>query len=141
MATKRQRYDDDSPVRGSMAEEDKRPLPHASARKESTAATIAVARFDVAKHVDSIVASMSALATDVGRHQGESYTNYYERVRDTLGLIPTWSMDGTDFDAPHPYRGCRGLIYEHYDVVAAYKIPGDRWIDIYIGASACILLS
>jgi hypothetical protein len=144
MATKRQRYDDDdeddSPVRGSTAKEHKRRLSHASARQKITAATTVVARFDVMKRLDSIVASMSALATDIGRHKSEPDMDYYGRVKAKLGLIPTWSMDGTDFDAPHLYRGCKGLIYDYGDL-AVYRIPGDRWIDIYIGASACVLLS
>jgi hypothetical protein len=70
----------------------------------------------------------------------ENKMDYYDRVREELGLFATWSMYEVDnLSERHPFEGVTKVVYRAYgsgDHEVA--INGSTWASLYVAANALI---
>lgn len=67
--------------------------------------------------------------------------DYFDRVREELGLSATWSMYEVDnLSDRHPYQGATTVVYKDWntDKDVVVQINGLTWAALYVSANAAI---
>ena len=67
--------------------------------------------------------------------------DYFDRVREELGLSATWSMYEVDnLSDRHPYQGVTTVVYKDWntDKDVVVQINGLTWAALYVSANAAI---
>ena len=94
----------------------------------------------VAKLVEEIRGALAG-AYEQDNMAFETKMDYFDRVRDELGLFATWSIYEVDnLSERHPYQGATTVVYKDWntnkDVVV--QINGLTWAALYVAANAAI---